>query len=613
MRLILLFLLLFVVKTTFSQPKLQLQQVASGLSYPVDITNCGDKRLFIVEQRGRIRIIDSMGVLLSTPFMDIDPRVNSSGNEQGLLGLAFPPDYAQTGYFYVNYIQNNGDTRISRFSVSANNPNVADPDSEVALLDIDQPYSNHNGGCIKFGPDGYLYIGTGDGGSGGDPQGNGQNKTTFLGKMLRIDVNEPNPPYYSIPDDNPFVNQPDYYPEIWAMGMRNPWRFSFDRNTGDMWIADVGQNQWEEIHFEAAGSGGHNYGWRCYEAEATYNTSGCGAESNYVFPIFKYSHTSANGCSVTGGFVYRGSQYPDLYGNYLFADYCSGRWWMTTPDGQGNYNTAVLANLSAYEYTSFGENMDGELYVTAWSTGKIFKVTDVCSGFKVTASIDSITCAGVSDGAIQLTTVGGQPPLTYTWNTGATASNLTELPADTYIVQVRDANQCIRRDTFELSDAPAYTMTIAYADGQLSSDLSLPGADYQWFLGNMAIPEATDSIYQPTETGVYSLQVVTAEGCVVISNTVDVTVSGTQLPVSVWSAKVQPNPAEGQFTAKVQLYQSEQSIMYLCDVTGKVLQEQSVEGQVLKATFDLSGYGSGAYWVLLPLQHGTLIRRVVKP
>ena len=256
-----------------AQTKIALNVYAGGFTRPVDIVNAGDSRLFIVEQRGIIKIIDGNGQVLSTPFLDIDARVGSQGNEQGLLGLAFHPDYANNGFFYVNYTNNSGDTRIARFKVSADNPNVADPNSEKLLLPVDQPYSNHNAGDLTFGPDGYLYFGLGDGGSGGDPQNNGQTATAYLGKMLRIDVDNGDP--YAIPPTNPFKDTDFYLDEIWATGLRNPWRFSFDRLTGDLWIGDVGQDAWEEIDFQPASStGGENYGWRCYEGNHVYSMSG---------------------------------------------------------------------------------------------------------------------------------------------------------------------------------------------------------------------------------------------------------------------------------------------------------------------------------------------------
>lgn len=386
-------------------PQLTLQLVANGFSSPVDIAHAGDERLFIVEQDGLIRIVDTAGNILPIPFLDINARVGSSGSEQGLLGLAFAPDYAVSGVFYVNYTGNDGDTRISRFRVSGD-PDQADPASEEILLTMDQPYTNHNGGGLRFGPDGMLYIGTGDGGSFGDPGDRSQSPVHLLGKMLRIEVGSSGS--YLIPVDNPYAGSPDTLSEIWHFGLRNPWRYSFDRQTGDLWIGDVGQNLWEEINFQPAGSpGGENWGWRCYEGFAPYNTSGCEPLSSYDEPAYVYSHTGG-GFSVTGGYVYRGQLQDQLRGHYLFADYVSGRWWsMQQNPCTGERITHPIGVFSSL-VSSFGESADGELFCVRLSTGELYRVTDDCSGRSL-----SLT---VSDGedSIQVQ-VEGDSALVYTW------------------------------------------------------------------------------------------------------------------------------------------------------------------------------------------------------
>jgi glucose/arabinose dehydrogenase len=328
--------------------------VNGGLTRPVYLTHAGDERLFVLEQRGLIRIIEN-GQLLAQPFLDIEARVGDTSNEQGLLSVAFAPAYSSNGRFFVNYTNNNGDTVISRFQVSSD-PNTADPDSELILLTIPQPFGNHNGGQLQFGPDGYLYIGMGDGGSQGDPQDNGQNPNTLLGGILRLDVNQE--PYGS-PANNPFANQ-TARSEMWAIGLRNPWRFSFDRLTGDLFIADVGQNTWEEINFQPANSsGGENYGWNILEGNHCYQGSNC-ATDGLQAPIFEYDHNF--GCSITGGYVYRGQQFPELSGNYFVADYCTGIIWSLFHEANGTWtNREVLrSNLVV---SSFGEDVQGELYV----------------------------------------------------------------------------------------------------------------------------------------------------------------------------------------------------------------------------------------------------------
>ncbi len=347
------------------------QTIASGLSAPVGITNAGDGsgRLFILEQAGVIRILQNDS-LAPEPFLDIRDRVGSNGSERGLLGLAFHPQYSENGYFYINYTDLNGNTIIARFSVSADNPDKADPNSEKRLLAIQQPYPNHNGGMVAFGPDGFLYLGLGDGGSAGDPQGNGQSLNTLLGKILRIDVDGGTP--YAIPPDNPFVNEAGSKPEIWAYGLRNPWRFSFDHLTGDLYIGDVGQNQWEEIDYLPAGSpGGTNFGWNYFEGLHPYGNQAPPAGLNTVQPVAEYSHDQ--GCSVTGGVVYRGKSLPEWQGVYLYGDYCSGNIWGLLHDPEDSWlNTLLFENTG--RITSFGQDEQGEVYLVD-HTGNIARLT----------------------------------------------------------------------------------------------------------------------------------------------------------------------------------------------------------------------------------------------
>jgi|JI7StandDraft_1071085.scaffolds.fasta_scaffold01816_4 glucose/arabinose dehydrogenase len=393
-------LLLLCVSIITSNVKAQLftlKDVASGFNKPVDISNTGtpdDKRLFITEKDGKIRIIDETGSVLPTPFIDIDNKVSSTSNERGLLGLCFHPEYAINGYFYVNYTNNNGNTVISRFSRSPNNDNQADPTTEKILFTVVQPFDNHNGGEINFGKDGYLYVGMGDGGSGGDPGNRAQNPKNMLGKILRIDVNTEDVPYL-IPADNPYKDNVDTLQEIWSMGWRNPWRFSFDRETNDMWIADVGQNKWEEVNIEPAGQGGLNYGWKCYEGLQEYDFSKCDNGTPFVAPIHVYDNKSDVGCSITGGYVYRGSQNPGLFGKYVYADYCTGRFWALYKNSNGNWQNDDLADLQNFHYATFGEDISGELYVASLSSGRIFKISDGTSSSATTSltpnTIDILT------------------------------------------------------------------------------------------------------------------------------------------------------------------------------------------------------------------------------
>jgi len=348
-----------------------LQEVASGLAFPLFLTSPpGDNaRLFVVEKTGRIRIVRN-GSLLSTPFLDVSAKV-SNGSEQGLLGLAFHPGYATNGRFVINYTDGSGDTRISIFQVSAN-PDVANPASEQVILTVDQPYANHNGGMVAFGPDGKLYIGMGDGGSGGDPQGNGQNRNALLGKILRVEVSATG--QLSVPSDNPFVGQSGIRPEIWSYGVRNPWRFSFDRQTRDFYMADVGQNAREEINLSTSATQfgrGLNYGWNRMEGTACYSpSSGCN-QSGSTLPVLDYSQS--DGCSVTGGYVYRGQDVPALSGLYFYADYCEG--WVRSFRWNGNAaadQREWAALKPGGQISSFGEDARGELYVMT-SGGKVFR------------------------------------------------------------------------------------------------------------------------------------------------------------------------------------------------------------------------------------------------
>lgn len=357
---------------------------ASGIDRPVFMTSAhdGSGRTFVIEQEGAIRIIDNAGNLLPTPFMDIDGTVvggDSGGSEQGLLGLAFHPDYANNGKFYVNYTGSGGDTRIAEYQVSAGDPNIADTGTARIIMFYNQPYSNHNGGWLGFGPDGYLYISAGDGGSGNDPGNRAGNLGQYLGKLHRIDVNggddfpaDPNQ-NYAIPSDNPFVGTQGAIESIWAYGLRNPWRTSFDRQTGDLWIADVGQNLWEEVNFAPAGDmGGQHYGWRCREGFHSTGLS-CAGGSDFTDPVHEYRH-GADGCSITGGYAYRGCALGDDYtGKYFFSDYCSGRIW-TLDKENGFANT--LEFTAGFSVSSFGETEDGELLVADLFGGKVYRIVN---------------------------------------------------------------------------------------------------------------------------------------------------------------------------------------------------------------------------------------------
>lgn len=357
--------LLFTSIILFAQ-EVDIELFKSGFSDPLSLQHVNDDRLFVVEQGGKIKIIQGDGTVNPVPYIDISGLI-STGNERGLLGLAFHPDYENNGYFYVNYTNTDGDTQVSRFSVDSGNPDLANINSELPIIGYDQPFSNHNGGNLAFGPDGYLYISSGDGGSGGDPGNRAQNINLLLGKLLRIDVNNPSGGNnYGIPANNPFIGNPNAQEEIWAYGLRNPWRFSFDFTDNTLWIADVGQGNWEEINRVNISESGLNYGWRCYEGNQPFNTQDCPPQSELTFPIAEYSHS--NGCSISGGYVYRGSVYTDIAGFYFFADYCSGL--IGTVDGSGNL---IDHGDFSGNWVSFGEDANKELYIIDIG-GSIYKI-----------------------------------------------------------------------------------------------------------------------------------------------------------------------------------------------------------------------------------------------
>jgi glucose/arabinose dehydrogenase len=343
--------------------------VIAGLELPTDIQNAGDGsgRLFIVEKPGRILILKG-GQLLPTPFLDISRKVGSRPTEEGLLGLAFHSKYSQSGLFYVDYTDENGNTVIARFHVSTGNPDLADAASETDILRVNQPYDNHKGGQLAFGPDGYLYIGLGDGGSEGDPQLTGQNLHTLLGKLLRIDVDHG--VNYAVPSDNPYAKGGGL-PEIWAVGLRNPWRFSFDRLTGDLYIADVGQDAWEEIDFVPAGTLGRlNFGWSFYEGMHPYKGQPP-ANGSFTLPVTEYSHS--DGCAVTGGYVYRGAALPEWQGVYFYGDYCSGNIWGLLITNKSSLQAKILFTTSA-QITTFGLDEAGEIYLVDYGSGELLRL-----------------------------------------------------------------------------------------------------------------------------------------------------------------------------------------------------------------------------------------------
>jgi len=423
------------------QYDLSLNEIAEGYNRPCELVNAGDERLFVVQQPGIIDILLPDGTQLDDPFLNIVSNVQSTGNEQGLLGLAFAPDYCTSGEFYVNYTTNQGgstSTRISRFDVNPDNENEALEDSEEIILEFQQDFSNHNGGQIVFGPDGYLYIATGDGGSGGDPNNRAQDIMSFLGKILRIDVStDP----YSIPDSNPYAFDDFGLDEIWSFGLRNPWKIDFDSETGDLYIADVGQFEWEEVSFQPASSeGGENYGWRCYEGNNVFSSSGnCSDITGTVFPVLEYNHSSVgNGqrCSITGGKVYRGNSFPSLDGRYILSDYCSGEYWVMWQNA-GEWESFLGDELES-AIVSFGVDVCGELYAVNGSQGTVNQVIEGGGAF-----LDHIQFDG---GTTLESLISGE---SYTWLLngevleGANSQSIEIDETGTYSLEITTETGCV--------------------------------------------------------------------------------------------------------------------------------------------------------------------------
>lgn len=593
----------------FSQPgQMSMVNFSTGFNSPVDITHAGDERIFVVEQDGKIFIVNQQGQRITTPFLNIDPRVNSGASERGLLGLAFHPKYIENGFFYVNYTNSAGSTVISRFSVTAD-PNVADPNSEQILLTITQPYSNHNGGCIKFGHDGYLYIGMGDGGSGGDPGNRSQNGQELLGKMLRIDVDNGTP--YAIPPSNPYFGSTSVQEEIWAFGVRNPWRFSMDKVTGDMWIGDVGQNAVEEIDFWAATDTTFpNFGWRCYEGSAAYNTSGCQSQSNYDFPIYEFPHSQGN-CSVTGGFVYRGARYQSMWGYYFHTDYCGGYLWQTHDNGMGGWTTTRSATtLSSNNLVSFGEDVYGELYLAGTSTGIIYHLRDTtCTPMAYIPGGDTV---GVCQSSGQLTCFGG-PTLDYQWQLGGTnvvggnAASLGVSVAGDYRVIVSNGSCADTSNTVyvQLVPAPIVSMSLPSAsycdfDAPVAATLSPLG-------GSLSGPGVSGGSFDPSVAGAGNYQLIytysdNGSGCSA-SDTFDVAVTvcvGVGSPNSP-DMSLSPNPGNGLFQLEFEMPMSAEYSLEILDLQGRQLQKMQFSansGRVAKV-LDLQELASGPYFLRL--------------
>lgn len=526
------FAALLAASVSFAQNpvRIKLDQWATGITRVTDIAHCGDSRLFVTQQSGIIKIITDSNTVLPTPFLNMQSVVNDGSNEQGLLGLVFDPDYATNGFFYTHYTggSGNGMSVISRWSVSTGDPNVADASSEDVLYTWPQPAWNHNGGDIDFGPDGHLYASFGDGGGGDDTYDNAGDYTDPLAAMIRIDVSDTSVAY-TIPPTNPYATSgPDTLPEIWAEGLRNPYRFGFDRLTGDLWIGDVGQNAWEEVDFWPAGdNSGPNFGWHCREGLVACpgcNTSGCGPASAYVSPVVVHANIANSGswCSSIGGRVYRGTEWPHLYGHYFYTDYCGSEFRYLTPDGSGGF-TDAQACTSLSGYTVIAENADGELFAGNNDNGRVYRIKDKC-------------------------------PM----------------------------------------DPPA----IAYTNDTLTSTAA---NSYTWYFNGASLPGSNSPTWVPTQSGAYHVVGNFGNGCILNSDTLNVTVQGIA-ELMAPAVVLRPNPARDQVRISATAAGARQ--LRVNDAQGRTVHQAAFSNE---AVLDLSRFARGQYSVQLLDAAGTVI------
>lgn len=528
--------------------------ITSGLNSPVDIVNANDgsNRLFVVEKGGTIKIF-SGGILLGINFLNISSLVNASSSERGLLSLAFHPAYSTNGYFFVYYTNTSGDITIARYHVNNADPNQADASSGQVLLTVThREFANHNGGKLNFGADGNLYVGLGDGGSAGDPHFNAQNGNVLLGKMLRINVdNFTTAPYYTVPADNPYVADPAVADEIWALGLRNPWRWSFDRLTHDMWIADVGQDAWEEVDYRPAGStGGINWGWRCYEGTHTYRDSGCAPASSYTASIFEYAHTSSGGYSITGGYVYRGTDYPAMYGWYICVDYVTGNGWVIRSNGSGGWTVQPQTGLPV-NIVGFGEAENGELYAVGLN-GRMYRV-------------QTSTTLPVKLQAFGVAVKNGKHQLS--WTTAAA--------------------QSVSRFEVQYSSNGTGFQTI----GSVAAVNTNSAANYQ-FAADMPAGE----------NAFYRLKILDGAGTVEYSNIVKIGLSDDD------AVQVTPTLVQNK-RLTLKLAKSFNSLQVM-DINGQVVRKKALDGSTGTVYADVSGLAKGIYIIKLTGSGREVYRRI---
>jgi glucose/arabinose dehydrogenase len=608
---------------SYAQPQIQLQSFATGFTLPLGVIHAGDERLFVLEKSGIIKVIQPNGTINSTPFLDISSIVKSTGSsssELGLLGLAFHPDYKTNGYFYVNYtrkaLTTKDTTIIARYRVSSTDSNVANAASEKIVMIIPQPFSNHNGGCMHFGKDGYLYIGLGDGGGANDPQNNGQNKQSLLGKMLRIDVNNGTP--YGIPADNPFVNDANALDEIWAYGLRNPWRFSFDKITGDMWMGDVGQDAWEEINFQAANSiGGENYGWKCLEGNAVFST--CNGVTGLTNPVYVYNHSNAGGYSVTGGYVYRSAKHKGAWGYYFFADAVTQHLWAT----DSAFNTSkVLNGTAGASNVSFGEDVYGNMYLVRHAGGNIQKLVETGSTQPKAYLLNSQNSYTVCEDESLMLEALFHPDLTYKWRKdgqeilGADAHTYLVTESGNYSVLVTDPtiSNSFADSTTEISVTIIESSTALLAQNNYTADIEDDAFSIDTVVsGGVFSGNGVDAngIFDPSlvTPGTYEIiYTVTTNGCpqkdtafVEVTTTVGIIQKNKTNTISIY-----PNPSNGSMSINSSLIIKTISIT---DIMGKEVHTSNPNSFNKKLT--LNNISKGMYFVKIETQSGNNINRII--
>ena len=562
-------LLLLAVPQPLSAQALSIETRYTGLNQPVDLAFAqGSAYDYLVERGGRIRLgLD--GEILPEPFADLRARVNDSGGEQGLLGLALAPDFPSDPSVFVYYTNAAGSVLLSRFEASSTTE--LDPASETVLLLIEQPFANHNGGSIQFGPDNYLYVASGDGGSGGDPLNKAQDLGSLLGKILRLDVlSEPGEAV--VPADNPFRDVDGALDEIWSYGWRNPWRHSFDPLTGDMWIADVGQDAREEVDVEPAGSpGGLNYGWRCREGDLPFNMSG-DCDGPFVEPVHTYQtlRFGGDGCSISGGAVYRGELYPALRGRYVYTDFCSGKVFTLTPDGQDGYVNALGYEGPSNSYAAIRQGRDGELYILDIS-GRVERIVDNCaSELTGELTIGVPSCLGLPGSAFF---ASDRDDVTLVYSSGDEGPDAPELAAGSYVLTITGPDSCQRQIAFDVPEGEALEVADIGVDSTSGEDLVLVAPEgfsrYDWYLDDSLLFADAPARLSITQPGRYAVVVSDERGCQGRSAVVDIVeVTAIREPLPDFALSLYPNPAAGSTRASAKW--SSIAALRVYDVQGRV-------------------------------------------